>query len=62
MYAFKYMLQINNYKYSSHVYVCVYLCMCVCVCVCVDAEGNSTKERRKDYFSGIISVSKSYYE
>ena len=58
MYAFKYMLHINNYKYSSHVYVCVYLCMCVCV----DAEGNSTKERRKTYSSGIIFVSKSYYE
>ena len=64
MYALKYMLQINNYKYSSHMYMCVYLCVCVCVCVCVcmDAEGNSTKERRKTYFSGIIFVSKSYYE
>lgn len=37
-------------------------CVCICVCVCVDAEGNSTKERRKTYSSGIIFVSKSYYE
>lgn len=29
MYAFKYMLQINNYKYSSHVYMCVFVYVCV---------------------------------
>ena len=47
---------------TNTAHMCTCVCICVCVCVCVDAEGNSTKERRKDYFSGIISVSKSYYE
>ena len=53
MYAFKYMLQINNYKYSSHVYVCVYLCMCVCVCVWM-LKGIAQKREERITFQALF--------
>ena len=46
MYALKYMLQINNYKYSSHMYMCVYLCVCVCVCGWMLKETAQKREER----------------